>query len=140
MKTALIVTIALIVLVACVGAGMYLVIYAEYGPDREGNYVIEVVDGDTFKLMDGRIIRLLCVDTPEVDEPGYDKATKFLESLILWEEPIIESNKKDKYDRDLAWVYVNNSNVEVFVNQEIVRLGFGDKFEYDGEDCSMMGI
>ena len=80
------------------------------------NQVIRVIDGDTFELGSGEIIRLLCIDTPEVGEEGYEEATIFLENLILFEEPTLEADiqDKDKYNRSLRYAYLN----ETFINKE----------------------
>ena len=43
------------------------------------NTVIRVIDGDTFEIATGDKIRILCIDTPEQNEEGYEEATRFLE-------------------------------------------------------------
>ena len=42
--------------------------------------VTKVVDGDTLDI-NGIRIRLALVDTPEINQPGYDRAKQFVESL-----------------------------------------------------------
>ncbi|HMG37710.1 MAG TPA: hypothetical protein VK566_00855, partial [Nitrososphaeraceae archaeon] len=44
--------------------------------------VTKVVDGDTLDI-NGIRIRLALVDTPEINQPGYDRAREFVESLCL---------------------------------------------------------
>jgi micrococcal nuclease len=44
--------------------------------------VTKVVDGDTLDI-NGIRIRLALVDTPEINQPGYDRAKQFVESLCL---------------------------------------------------------
>ena len=106
-------------------------------------FVIDVIDGDTFKMNTGGSIRLLCVDTPEQDEEGYERATQFLESLILYKEVRLESgetlNKTDKYGRTLAFVYVDNLGKDVFVNKIIVDAGFSDVYAYGDEEGECRG-
>ena len=94
--------------------------------------VVRVIDGDTFVLYSGETIRLLCVNTPEEGKEGYEDAKLFLESLILNKEARLESDleDKDKYNRSLRYVYVNNSNQEIFINKEIVKYGLGTLFPY----------
>ena len=62
----------------------------------------------------------------------------FLESLVLWREIRLEKAKTlddiDKYGRELRFVYINTSQGEVFVNEEIVRLGFGEFYDYKDEE------
>ena len=87
------------------------------------NQVTRIIDGDTFELASGETIRLLCIDTPEKGEQGYEEATLFLENLLLNEEPTLEPDiqDKDKYNRSLRYVYLN----ETFINKEIeYRLPF----------------
>lgn len=94
------------------------------------NTVIEIIDGDTFKLYSGEIVRLLCVDTPEKGDSGYEDAKDFLEQKILYREVILEGNETDAYNRSLRWVYVDS----VLINREIVELELGEVFEW-GEEC-----
>jgi len=95
------------------------------------NDVIEIIDGDTFRTADGEIIRLLCVDTPEKNQKGYDEAVDFLSEKLFYSDIRLEGNKTDKYERSLRWVYVD----DVLINKEIIDLGFGILFEFEGEDC-----
>ena len=70
--------------------------------------VIEIIDGDTFRTTEGEVVRLLCVDTPEKGEEGYDEATSFLGSRLFYQDNItLEGNKTDKYNISLRWVYVH---------------------------------
>ncbi len=97
---------------------------------------VEIIDGDTFKLENGEIVRLLCVDTPEKNQEGYDEAVNFLEERLLFSnsEIRLEGNKTDMHGRSLRWVYVNNT----LINKEIVDSGYGTLFEYNNEDCGLM--
>ena len=100
---------------------------------------IEIIDGDTFKMPDGEIVRLLCVDTPEKNQEGYDEATIFLTERLVYsgvdlnsdEGLRLEGNETDAYGRSLRWVYVD----DVLINKEVIELGYGSLFEYGGEDC-----
>ena len=106
------------------------------------NYVTRVIDGDTFVLATEERVRLICVDTPEIKEKGYEEATIFLESLILNKEVRLEIDisDKDRYNRLLRYVYVNDSGLEgeIFVNKEIVQEGYSDIFRY-GVDVKRCG-
>lgn len=91
-----------------------------------------IIDGDTFRTANGEIIRLLCVDTPELGTAGSEDAKAYLSSLILGKDILIErSEGLDKYNRTLAWV----SWQGVLVNKEIIDKGFGKVFEYNKMDC-----
>jgi len=96
---------------------------------------ITIIDGDTFETLDGETIRLLCVDTPELGTTGSEEAKSYLSNLILGKDISIErAEKKDKYNRTLAWITQDN----VLINKEIVDNGFGSLFEYEDTDCSRM--
>ncbi|MCK5624772.1 thermonuclease family protein [Candidatus Pacearchaeota archaeon] len=52
-------------------------------------------------------------------------------------------NKTDKYQRTLAFVYVNNLGKQVFVNKLIIDSGFSDVYsygDYDGECGWVVGV
>ena len=78
--------------------------------------VIEIIDGDTFRMPNGETIRLLCVDTPEKGSAGYDEATSFLTQKLFNSELRLEGNETDAYNRSLRWVYVD----DILVNKEII--------------------
>lgn len=89
------------------------------------------IDGDTFKVvLDEKIVtvRLLAVDTPERVHPNKEKeyyedeASKFICEKIMNARNIeIEydsnSDMYDKYDRLLAWVFVDN----ILLQDEIIK-------------------
>ena len=97
--------------------------------------VSRVIDGDTFELSSGEIIRLICIDSPEKTQKGYEEANQFLSDLILNKEPRLEKDvsDKDEYGRLLRYVYVNDSNKEVFVNKELVKQGYATVFPYGND-------
>jgi hypothetical protein len=98
--------------------------------------VSRVIDGDTLQLQNEDIVRLICIDTPEKGEPGADEATQYLESLVLNKIVRLEKDvsEKDKYDRLLRYVYVD----DVFVNKQLVKEGHAEVFRY-GEDTKRCG-
>lgn len=95
--------------------------------------VSRVIDGDTIELGSGEKIRLICINTPEKNELGYENATEFLKSLVLNKQVRLETDKtdKDKYKRLLRYIYVIQDNKEIFVNKEIVQKGYGVIYRYD---------
>jgi micrococcal nuclease len=119
-------------------------IFIKYSPNENNdtnmnlsdNYVIEIIDGDTFKLYSGDVVRLICVDSPEKGKEGYDDSKEFLSFLILNKEVRLESDldDRDAYGRLLRYVYVNDSysdsENEVFVNKELVTGGYASVFRY----------
>lgn len=133
-----VITIILLCLVA-----MFLLVYVamnlisnESSRDNHQtpNGTIEVIDGDTFITAEGEIVRLLCIDTPEKNQEGYEEATDFLSERLFDAELRLEGNKTDAYGRSLRWVYVD----DVLINKEIIDLGFGSLFEYENENCSLV--
>jgi len=96
---------------------------------------LRIIDGDTFATSNEETIRLLCVDTPEINQKGYLDSKNFLSNSILGKEVIIERQGIDMYNRTLAWVSVNNTNEIILVNKDIIKKGFGTLFEYNGTNC-----
>ncbi|MCU1759068.1 thermonuclease family protein [Pseudomonas sp. 14P_8.1_Bac3] len=95
--------------------------------------VQRVVDGDTLRLSDGRSVRMIGLNTPELgkqgrtDEPFAVVARKRLEALVAASDgrvgvlPGVES--KDKYGRTLAHLYsIDGANLEAQMLAE--GLGF----------------
>jgi endonuclease YncB( thermonuclease family) len=85
--------------------------------------VYAIVDGDTFVLSSGKSVRIDAIDTPESGEPFYDKATEYLEELILGKKVILHlvGPGFDRYGRILAEVYVDSVNVGL----SMLRTGMG---------------
>jgi len=107
------------------------------------NKVSRIIDGDTFELESGEKARLICIDTPEEGEKGYEEAKLFLAGLIENKTVILEKDVSeiDVYGRLLRYVYLNESGEEVFVNKEIVRAGYGEVWPYgnDTAKCDEIG-
>lgn len=118
------------------GAAVFLlvvVLFAALGAYRmacagDAHVVSKVYDGDTILIDDGRRVRLIGVDAPEVASPysrpepfGYESKA-FLESLVLGKKVTLSVGDppRDKYGRTLAYVYVG----DVLVNGRIIREGW----------------
>ncbi|TXL00792.1 hypothetical protein BMR11_01875 [Methylococcaceae bacterium CS5] len=90
--------------------------------------VKKVYDGDTVLLNDGRKIRLIGINTPEIEyakqsaQAGGDVARKWLTQQLLNTTIRLEfdQEKQDKYKRYLAHVFTRQ---EVHINRELVRSG-----------------
>ena len=106
------------------------------------NTVTEIIDGDTFVIGNGETVRLICVDTPEQGESGYEEAKDFLSFLVLGREVRLEKDvsERDQYGRLLRYVYIGTT--EIFVNKEIVQQGYGKVFPYgnDTKRCGEIGL
>ena len=70
----------------------------------------DVIDGDTITV-NNKTVRVLEIDTPEVNEPGYAEATECMKQLVLHKEVELNVWKLDKYGRTLAYVYVDGQSV-----------------------------
>lgn len=101
---------------------------AKKRPLKEKRYVVRVIDGDTFVLKSGAKVRLIGVDTPEINQPYYKKAKDFLRSLIEGKVVFLEKDvsQTDRYGRLLRYVYVGN----IFVNAQLVKKGFAQVLTY----------
>jgi len=156
--------LAILLIVFLITMGIYLSfsslkLVKEKNNEITNNTVTRIIDGDTFEISSGEKIRLLCVDTPEENQKGYEEAKQFLSDLIL-NKPIrleTENQDKDSYGRLLRYVYVNDSpslcptpdykeddkilsaNLcfsigapdEILVNKEIIDKAYGKLFEYN---------
>ena len=100
-------------------------------PIPTGDYyarVVYVYDGDTVKLDNGEKVRYLGIDTPEMNyknppaEYLAEEAKRFNANLVYRKKVRLELDvvKRDKYDRLLAYVYLDN----VFVNAKMIEEGY----------------
>ena len=88
-----------------------------------------VADGDTVVLQDGRHVRYIGIDAPEVDhhgqraEPMGDAAKAFNRRLVEGRRLrlVFDREANDRYGRTLAYVYRRDG---LFVNAEMVKNGF----------------
>lgn len=78
-----------------------------------------VVDGDTLRLADERLVRLVGINSPEIgrdgaaDEPQAREARQALEALVMPQRQIglrFGSDSRDRYDRLLAHVFLDNGS------------------------------
>ncbi len=110
---------------------------------RETVFVVRAVDGDTLKLSDGRRVRLIGVDTPELhysekllrDSRRTSRNIKDIQALgrraaaftkrLCEGKPVrieLDLRKTDKYGRLLAYIYLEDGT---FVNGKILEEGYG---------------
>jgi micrococcal nuclease len=94
--------------------------------------VNKVIDGDTIVLESGNRVRLLGVNTPEVNhpikpaEPFGKEAAEFTRRLAEGKLVRLEFDphvsKQDKHSRIFAYVFLQDGT---FLNAEIIRQGYG---------------
>ena len=104
----------------------------------EGVNAGSVVDGDTFRLEDGRSIRLLQIDAPEYRECYSRAATSALVRLIphgsivvLVHDPFLDT--QDKYGRLLRYVSAEGVRPRAQINIELVRQGAAVPYFFRGQ-------
>jgi len=92
----------------------------------EGAQVAFVVDGDTVELTDGRRVRYVGINTPEIGQPHADEAQAFNETLVAGQAVWLETGEqaRDQYDRLLAHVWVGDT----FVNLALARQGYANAY------------
>jgi len=127
-RTLLAAVVALMLLAGCGGAEQ-----ETGGPNVT---VARVVDGDTLVLTDGRRVRLVQTDAPEVDEGECyaGRATAALERLVpkgsrvvLEGDPALDD--VDRFGRLLRYVLRGETNA----NLELVRRGAAAPWFFDGD-------
>ncbi len=92
--------------------------------------VTYVVDGDTVEIDTGERVRLICIDTPERGEEGYNEAKEYLKDLVLNKEVKLEKDisDTDRYDRLLRYIYLEDGT---FVNELLVKKGYAEAYPYN---------
>ena len=110
-------------------------------PAASAERVQQVIDGDTVRLADGRLVRYIGIDTPELrrkvdgrwvkdPQPFAREARQANERLVLGKDVRLEYDieRLDRYGRTLAYVYAaGEGGAEVMVNAELLRLGYAQQ-------------
>ncbi|MDO8525966.1 MAG: thermonuclease family protein [Candidatus Omnitrophota bacterium] len=141
LKVIRIIAIAVAVIVIA-GARVMNVTGRSVAAKSDGVVVSRVIDGDTIKLSDGRRVRLLGIDSPELHyseklvrdshrthkdmkeiQAMGQRAAGFTKRLCEGKPVRIESDirKLDKYGRLLAYIYLPDGT---FVNAKVLEEGY----------------
>ena len=88
-----------------------------------------IADGDTIILRDGRHVRYIGIDTPEIDHDNHRAAPMGYEARSFNQQLVegrrlrlmVDREEKDRYGRTLAYVYREDG---LFVNAELLKRGF----------------
>ena len=94
--------------------------------------VKKVIDGDTIRLTDNRLVRFIGINTPEIDhetgnsEPYAEKAREFLQALIDTQQGSIllqyDNEDEDRHGRRLAHVFtIDGKNIQA----DMIAKGLG---------------
>jgi len=103
-------------------------------PRGEEAVIREVIDGDTVKLADGRIVRYIGIDAPETGA-GRRKIECFAQESTERNRELVEGKRvrlekdvseTDRYGRILRYVYLGDT----FVNEVLVKEGYATAFPY----------
>jgi len=104
---------------------------ARHTPDQQEQtaQVLRVIDGDTIELTDGRIVRYMCIDTPEADEPLCEAATQLNYDLVYGKTITLHTGRRifDRYGRILARVSVD----DIFVAETLVAAGLARVYGFE---------
>lgn len=99
--------------------------------------VARVLDGDTFETSGGQRVRLLGVDSPEIQhgeklgQPFGQEAKIWLDTMCGGKQVRLHEGAAplDRYGRTLAWVYLKDGRL---INQEILSTGHARLLERFG--------
>jgi len=98
--------------------------------NQRPEYKVEkVIDGDTIRLDNDEVIRLIGIDTPELHHHEVpvqifaEEASQFTRQLCEGFKIYLEfdNEKKGKYGRTLAYVYLEDGRM---VNEELIKRGY----------------
>jgi len=104
--------------------GNYL-FFADIYSEKEKVIILRVLDGDTVELEDGRIIRLLNINTPEKGRAFSNESTNFLKNFEN-KTVELETQGVGKYGRILGRIYSGK-----YLNLELVKKGLAHKYLVD---------
>ncbi len=102
-------------------------------------HVVRVIDGDTLVLDGDRRVRLLDINTPEMNydrgtpEPFAQQATDALRRMVFGQYVTVETGRKakDSYGRWLGHVYLRTpSGGSAWVNGTLVRDGYAHIYSF----------
>lgn len=110
------------------GFALFVCLLASFCGAADWTTVRTVVDGDTIILTDGRHVRYIGIDTPEIDHENHRAAPMGYEARALNRrlvqgqrlKLVTDREAKDHYGRTLAYVYRDDG---LFVNAELLKQG-----------------
>lgn len=95
---------------------------------------VEVIDGNTIQVYGVGKVQLTQVKTPNVNESGFSDAKKFTENLCLGKTVYLDIDDKqpqDKYERTLAIVYTNTTDVnKALIDNDIAKISYFEPSEF----------
>ena len=97
-----------------------------------------VIDGDTFVLNNGDIIRMQGIDSPEQGDLDYDRTAYELQKRIIGRQLIFEGTDEDMYGRKLRFIFADDKNINIEMVKEgwaRVLMHAGTKYEQQLEQA-----
>ena len=122
---------------------LFLFISISHADEYKGT-VIKVTDGDSIKVKTAtnkiNKVRLLYIDAPEINQQ-YGKSSKiFLEKIILNQNIIINTEKNDRYGRQLGEVYLYTHDKRVFINAKMIKSGNAWVYRNDRSNIYLLNL
>ena len=130
--TTLLLILIIFIFISCIISGQIVPYKVPYGYTVKGT-VARVIDGDTFVLTDSEHVRMLGIDTPELDDADSfyvfyaNQAKQLTDSLINGKRVKLtfETKTRDMFDRILAYVWLTKTTGEdsLFIQAEQLKAG-----------------
>ena len=102
---------------------IFLIIYFLLCPNENTYKVVSIIDGDTIVVLSMEKkeikIRLAEIDCPEKNQPYGPQAKQVLTNKLLNKQIKVVILKKDRYNRSICKIYLNNH----YINQEMIEEG-----------------
>ena len=70
------------------------------------------------------------INTPEKKQPFHDEAMNYLKALVEGKQVELESQGKDKYQRTLGYIYLNNE----LINEKLLEKGLANLYYYGTDE------
>jgi len=95
--------------------------------------VLDVIDGDTLKLDNGAVVRLVQIDSPEMGKECHGSESKNILARLVEDRVVSLSQdpsagNRDIYNRKLRYVFRGDLNI----NLELIKRGAAAPWFYDG--------
>jgi endonuclease YncB( thermonuclease family) len=99
-----------------------------------GEKVIEVIDGDSFKINGSTAVRLYGADAPELKYCYGNEAKEALSKKIMGKKVILKELRTDIYRRVMALVYLDGE----LINEYMVKNGFAESHRDAGTQTDVI--
>ena len=125
---------------------LFFIIVTPIHANEYQGVVIKVVDGDTVDvILDNNItkrIRLLYIDAPEIKQKHGIESKIFLEKNILNNKVTVNPEKIDRYNRDLAQIFIFDREQEkaIFINAKMIKSGHAWVYKYNRSNKYLINL